>query len=357
MIPVNQHSTTITKKVVGTFKEDIPVKAGYSGFFPRETTPTLMVDVLVQRDNDYIAVDVARQGEGNYNKFSRATEKIYKPPMYEEIYDFKRDEVFMNSVVFGITGNSNANQRMAQKALDYLRSMRKKIERAILKQQAEALQTGIITLQNGDNIDFRRKAGSLVDLGVGNYWNQASTDPIADLANGATFLRDEGNSNSRTVNVVMRSDALNAFLNNAKVIADADVRRIDRVNIGEPQFEEATGFAFHGQVAIGDYTANLWTYNEKYTDDNDLTQYYQDFNKVVMLPGDFMGKTVFAGLQYLRRANIAGEATEIPAVAETDYLLRPYFDRRTVSSGIILNSAPLVIPFTIDKVYTLQVLA
>jgi hypothetical protein len=166
-----------------------------------------------------------------------------------------------------------------------------------------------------------------------------------------------GNSNGAVVNVVMRSAALNAFMATTQVKEQADIRRIDRLSIDMPQFSEATGMAFHGQIAAGDFNVNLWTYNEKYTDSAGATQYYLDANKVVILPEDFMGKTVFGGLPTLSDQNIGGQITRVPTVVEANYLIRSYSDERTTSSVIELSSAPLVIPFTIDKIYTMQVLA
>lgn len=360
MIPINQHSTTIAKKIVGVFKEDIPVRAGFDGFFMKETTPTLMVSVEVERDNDLIAVDVQRFTEGNRNTFTKHTEKIYVPPFYKEIYDFARDEVYMNTVALGVTNNANVNAAIAQNALRQLRKNRKMIERAIRKQQADVLMYGIVTLKNGDSIDYKRKAASMVDLTAGSYWNEAGSDPISDLQDAMTFLRDEGNSNGDTVNVVMRSEAMNALLNNEnEALRKAlDSRRMDRANIVMPQFNEATGMAFHGQMAAGDFVVNLWTYNEKYTDkETGLTKYYLDREQVVVLPSDFEGKTVFGGLPYMRDISVGGVSSKVPGVIERDFLVRAYSDEETISSALELTSAPLVVPFTIDKTYTIQVLA
>lgn len=358
-ISIQNHSALIASKVVGKFKEDIPVRAGFSGFFPRETAPTLQVDVEVERDNDLIAVDVQRFREGNKNKFSLASQKKYQPPFYKEDYDFSQDEVYMTTVALGVTNATSANQAIAQNALKNVRSNRKKIERAIRKQQAEVLQTGIVNLKSGDSIDFKRKAASIVDLTAGSYWNEASTNPLADLRNGMKFLRNVGNSSGSSVNVIMRDDAMTAFLSNEnpELTKALDSRRMDRANIVMPQFNEASGMAFHGQVAAGDFVVNLWTYNEKYTDANGVTQYYLNKENVVMLPSDFMGKTVFGGLPYLRSQTVGGVSAKIPGVMEAEFLLRGYDDEKTISSTLELTSAPLVVPFTIDKIYTMQVLA
>ena len=357
MIPINQHSVTIAKKVVGKFHEDIPVRAGFNGFFPSQTTATLMVDVEVERDSDLIAVDVMRFTEGNKNKFTRATEHTYVPPFFKEDYDFARDEVYMNTVALGATNVPGANQAIAQNALKNVRKNRKKIERAIRKQQADVLQTGVVSLKNGDSIDYRRKAASMVDLGGANYWDQAGSKPADDLATAMTFLRDVGNSTGSTINVVMRTDAMNAFLNNASMKEILNSRRMDRAKIDMPQFNEASGMAFHGQVAAGDFVVNLWTYNEKYTDvDGVTTKYYLERENLIVLPSDFMGKTVFGGLPFMHKAKIGGASAKLPGVKEADYLLRAYDDEKTISSTLELTSAPLVVPFTVDKIYTIKVL-
>jgi hypothetical protein len=356
-ISIQNHSATIASKVVGVFKEDIPVRAGFSAIFPNETTPTLHVDIEVERDSDLIAVDVMRFTEGNKNKSSKATEKKFQPPFFKEEYDFARDDIYMSTVALGAMDVTAANQAIAQNALKNVRSNRKKIERAIQKMHADVLQTGIVSLKNGDSIDFKRKSGSMVDLLTAGYWSTTSNKPLDDLANGMKFLREVGNSNGSTVNVFMRTAAFNAMMATTQMTSNADFRRVERINIGMPEFSEATGMALQGQVAAGDFVVNLWTYNEKYTDANGLTQYYLSEKNVIMLPNDFQGKTVFGGLPYMRSASVGGQDIKIPGVFEAEYLLRGYDDEKTISSTLELTSAPLVIPFTVDKIYTLKVLA
>ena len=361
-ITIQEHSSLLTKKVVGKFEEMIPVKTGFAGWFPEETTPTLEVDVEVQRDNDLIAVDVVRFTEGNKNKSSKLTENKYIPPYFKEDYDFQRDQVYMNTIGNGVgMDNPNVNRMIALNAVKQVAKNRDKVIRAIRKQQADVLQTGIISLKNGDNIDFRRKPASIVNVSTGgNYWSvSASATPLTDIRKGMDFLRNVGNSGGSAVNVVMRSTALEAFLATAQIKEQGPnvIQQIQRININMPQFDGVSGFAFHGQVAAGDFSVNLWTYNEKYTDENGATQYYLAENLVVMIPDDFQGKTVFGGLPTMTKANVGGVAVDVPGIVEANYLIRSYSDLKTMSSTIELTSAPLVVPFTIDKIYTMQVLS
>lgn len=361
-ISIIDHSAKLTSKIVGKFEEMIPVRAGFSRWFPRETTSTLEVDVEVQRDNDLIAVDVVRFTEGNKNKFSKVSEHKYIPPYFKEDYDFQRDQVYMNTIALGVgMENQNVNRVIATNALKNVNKNRDKVERAIRKQQSDVLQTGIVTLVNGDSINFGRKASSMVNVDtLGEYWSvAASATPLTDIRKGMDFLRNVGNSGGSTVNVVMRTAALEAFLATTQIKEQGAnvIQQIQRINIAMPQFTESSGFAFHGQVAAGDFAVNLWTYNEKYTDANGTTQYYLAENLVVMIPDDFKGKTIFGGLPTMVTNTVGGVSVDMPAIVESEYLIRSYSDKRTVSSTIELSSAPLVVPFTIDKIYTMQVLA
>tara|TARA_R110000824_G_scaffold199520_3_gene383501 strand:+ start:385 stop:1464 length:1080 start_codon:yes stop_codon:yes gene_type:complete len=357
-INIQNHSKFLASTIIDTFVEDKPVAAGLSGFFPRVTTPTIYVDLEIERDNDLIAVDVKRYTAGNKNKFSIATEKKFQPPFYQEEYDFQRDEVYMTTIALGAgLNNASVNQAIAQRALTNVRRMRNKIERALRKQYAEVMMTGIVELKSGDSIDFKRKAASLVDLGAAKYWTAGTSDPIDDFTNGGQFLRDEGSSGATVLNAIMRSPALSALLKNTAVKTELDSRRIDRGNIGSPEFSTAEGLAFHGQISSGDYLVNLWTYNEKYTNDAGATVYYMDGNKVVLLPEDFRGRTAFAGLPDMAMREVGGVSTEMPSVTEAEFLLRAYSDTKTKSSTIELTSAPLAVPVTIDRIYTMQVLA
>lgn len=360
MISPQEHRNALTQKIVGKFEETIPVRSGFAGWFPEETTPTYEVDVEVQRDNDLIAQDVVRFTEGNKNKSSKITDHKYIPPYFREEYDFQRDQVYMTTIGMGVGYDSaQINAAIAKNAFKAVNKNRDKVIRAIRKQQADVLQDGIVRLKNGDNIDYRRKATSMVALTGTALWSAVTTaKPLDDIRAGMTFLRNIGNSSGSAVNVIMRGDAFAAMMATDQMTKQGVnvVKQIERINIAMPQFEEATGFALQGQVAAGDFKVNLWTYNEKYTDDNGVSQYYLANANVIMLPDDFMGKTVFGGLPSMVTNTIAGESVDMPVIVEAKYLLRNYSDKKTMSSTLELTSAPLVIPFTIDKIYTVSVL-
>jgi len=358
-ISIQNHTNLLTTKVVGKFKEMIPVRAGFSSVFPRETTPSYFVDVMVQRGNQKIAVDVELYTEGEKTKRSKSTEKKFKPPFYKLEYDFRRDDAYIDTMALGAFGNATANKVIAQNAVEGVMENRAMVERSIRLQQAQVLQTGIITLKNGDNIDFKRKAASMQVLSGGALWSATTTaTPITDIKNGVKFLREVGQSGSSKINAFMSESAFDAFLKTDEVKSYADFRRVERLEITMPVWNESEGMTFQGRVGAGALVIDIYTYNELYEEfDSSTTKYYLDANKVVLLPDDFKGKTVFAGLPSMTSGSVSGVETMMPTVIEADYLIRPYYNERTMDSGIELTSRPVVVPFTIDKIYTVQVLS
>lgn len=360
MITIQNHAQLIVSKLVATFKEVIPVRTGFASVFPEETTGTLDVDISVQRGTELIAVDVARFTESTMTKTSRSTEKKFRPPFFNIGYNFLRDEVFMSTVALGSTPNKTANKIIAKNAMTNVMENKKMIKRAIRKQQADVLQTGIVTLKNGDSIDYRRKAESMVDLGAAAYWSNPDSDILGQLQKAGRFLRDEGHSSVTTFNLILRGDALNALLGNTNEAFKSalDDRRVDRAKVSMPVFNEKTGMAFHGQISAGDFNVNILTYNESYKESEDGERiFYQDRENAIIIPDDFEGKTVYGALYDAMETKMDGKKVLAPVLRETDYLIRAHYDKATISSTIELHSAPLVVPFTIDRIYTLKVLA
>lgn len=358
-ISIIEHTPALTSKVVGAFKEIIPVSEGFSQWFPRETTPSFYVDIRVKRGSRKIATDVVRFTEGKGTKNTPITESKYLPPYYELEYFFNRDEIYMRSLEFGTLASPQANKLIGENALDNMVEQRKMIERAIRLQHSQVFQTGIITLTNGDSIDFKRKAESMVDVNVANdYWSDATNaKPLNDIAAGGEFLRNVGTALGNELNLVTRSSNITRLLATAQVKEKADFRWIERMNIGFPEFTESTGFTFHGNISAGDFRVNLWSYDDIYENEDGTNSYYLDEANVILLPKNFEGKTVFGALPGMSNTSIGGMETKVPSAVEAEFLIVPFYNERTISSGIKMSSAPIVIPLTIDRIYTMKVLA
>lgn len=351
-ITLNQHRANLTQALVASFKEQTALRSGFAAFFPPKTTTAKQVSIEVQRNGKPIAVDVQRCTDPVRNLFSKSTEKIFVPPYFHESFDFTSCQSYDVTFGRGVAPAGSFMQDLFQNANDELVAIQNKIKRAILLQQSQVLQTGIVTLTSGDNIDYKRKAGSMVTKTVaGEKWTAPTTsDPIKDLKAGCEFLRGTGNSGASAVNAIMGSAAFDNFMASTKVQALGDIRNVNRLAIDMPMFDGVSGLTLQAKVGAGDFIVYIWTYNETYENASQVETRYLDTNTVVMLPTDFVGHTVHAGLPAVMGDPISGQYV---ANVEAEYLVYDVIDQVKRSWQFIVDSAPLVIPVSVDRIYTL----
>jgi hypothetical protein len=258
------------------------VMAFLRSFFPTKEFMTRYLSLEVQRGTEKIAVDVKRGTEGNFNTFSKSTEKIFDPPYFAEWFNLNELDLY-DRMIGSSSIDDGVYAALLEQTSDKMGELVKKIERAYEKMCADALTFGTITLVNGDSVDFKRKAGSLVANTVDNTWATGTVDPCANIAEGCTFLRTDGKVQGGVFNLIMGSTAFSDFINNTIIKSRADIRRYELVNVAAPQ-RNSLGASLHGQVSCGSYLVNLWTYPEYYEDANGTLQPYIDPKKVILLP-------------------------------------------------------------------------
>jgi len=226
-----------------------------------------------------------------------------------------------------------------------------KIERAIEKQCAEIFDNGKITLKNGTAIDFKRKAGSMVDLGAGQYFANA-IDPFKKLEAGCQWLRETGKAQGNVFNAIFGQTALADFLGNAKFIERQNLVNMSLDLVMAPQ-RNAVGGTYHGQITVGAYKVNLWSYPEVYESINGsgakvVSKYVND-KKVVLLPEATKFIEVYATVPQVFKGAIT------PVAAE--FVFGEYVDDRDTSHIFDVKSAPICVPVAIDHIYTMQAVA
>ncbi|MCK5633411.1 major capsid protein, partial [bacterium] len=204
-LPLQQSRNLFTKAYMKAFKESIAVASFFRSFFTTKTYSTKTVAIEVQRGTERISVDVLRGVDGQRNSFSLSTEKEYMPPFHNEYFDatsLDRYDVGFNQAINPATIGYLASD-VAEKFVE----LRKKIERAKELQCAQVFATGIVTMTNGDNIDFKRQAGSKVDLtGAGGYWTTTTTDIESQLIAAGNFMRQVGKNAGKVLNLTMSGD-------------------------------------------------------------------------------------------------------------------------------------------------------
>jgi len=350
-IGFDQARAVLTNTVVAVYRESTVVTSFFRSFFPTVTARTRYVSIETKRGTEKVASDVLRGTKGNLNQRKRSTLKTIDPPLYKEGININELEVY--DTAFGTLDPSLLAQLGVETA-EEMDDITSKIERAYELQCAQALLTGVITLSNQDNIDFKRKAASLPDGlangGAGTYWTVTTVDPMLSLIAGGDFIRQVGKSQGDTYNVVIGGNALNAMLNNPIWQEKYKMFNITLGEIGLPQ-RNSVGGTLHGQISAGSYKYNIWTYTDGYEDDSLVFHKYMDDDKIIILPTQTNFRLAFGQIPMLPGMTPAGTS------GAGSYVLKEWIDFENTNHRMEINSAGIAIPLAIDQIYTQKVVA
>lgn len=338
-----------TKMLIAVYKERTVPTSFLRSFFKTKESPTLEVSIEVQRGTEKIAVDVQRGTEGNRNQFSRSNEKIFVPPYYREYFD--NTSLMLYDRLFGSDGmiDSAIFSAFLQEVADKYQALQEKIERAYELQCSQVLETGVVQLQQEINIDFKRKAGSLVDLS-GTPWTNDANNPFTHIEAGCLWLRQNGKAMGAVFNMIAGSEVKTAFDNNAKVTSSANLRRVDHVNISMPQ-RNSVGATSHGEFAAGDYIIRLWTYPQYYTNAAGSQLPYVNSKKFILLPETPNFDMAFGAVPRLL------DGSKAAGVKKGAFVFGDFVDPRHDAHVYDVKSAGVAIPTAIDQIYTAKPIA
>jgi len=350
LIPASQARKLFTQETVAFFSDRRKPLPFFRSFFKEVETNTRYVSIAVERDNEKIAVDVLRSTGGNRNTWSKKTQKVYDPAMFDEYFDATELDCY-DELYSGIEGSmmtSKAFGKFLQEATNKMDGLFDKIDRAYELQCAQALIDGIVQLENGDNVDFKRKAASLVAYNAAWNWALTTVDPNDKLKEGAEFLTDTGKIQGNIINVVMGGLAYDAYINNAKVQA-----RSLQVQWGMdaivPAQKDAIGRVYHGQISVNNYIIRIWTCGATYIDSTGTKQKYMHEKKILMLPEQTNNVLTYGAVPQLLSTGLE--------VKKGKFVTYDFPDERKATHEMGVKSAGIAIPVAVDQAYVVQVLA
>lgn len=348
VIPGIQSMKLFTQKLVAVYREQTPVKGFLRSFFKSEFSMTKFVSIAVRRNTELVASDVLRYSDGNRNKFTKASLKTFLPPYFHEFLDAS-DHHLYDAMITAISNNDLTffAQMTREMANDFV-ELRKKIERAVELQCAQIFQTGVITLKSGDNIDFKRKAASIVGYSAPNNFADDTVDPSAVILEGCNFLRETGKANGAIFNLILGESVIGALLNNAIIKSRNDIKNMNLDQIYSPEMMPE-GMALHGELSCGSYKVRLWTYPETYETSPGVSVNYIDSKQIILLPLKPDFTLAYAAVPQLIKDG------RIPQTGE--YLIQEEFKDVEGIHRLHIKSASLPIPTAVDQIWNAQVLA
>lgn len=329
------------------------------GFFSPQIYDTTAIPIEIQRDNDYIAVDVLRGTGGKLNKSSISTMKTIVPGYYHEKFEINSLRNYER--VFGQNAHMTTTQArvaLAREVATELVKIQNKIIRAEELQCAQALESGIVVVESGENINYKRKADSLIDLGEageGGYWTTVTTDIEKQLQKAGAFIREEGATDAGTMNLTLSTNGWIALKKTNFFKNNANYNQVTLMSIGNPVGR--AGANYHGQITAGSFVFNIWTYDGMYTNSAGTRVRFTDETKIIVTPTEgAQFELAYGALDTIVKSNSATNMSGIAlAKGAADYYVWDNVDTNGLVHTINMTSAPCARLITVDQVVTMKI--
>lgn len=339
-----------TKMLVAVYAQRRKPSTYFRSMYTKVISDTLELSIEVQRGSQLIAVDVERGTEGNRNTFNKSTEKIFIPPYYKEFFNITDielyDRLFIDSEV-----DAAVITKFIRTAAQKLSLLQDKIERATEKMCADVMLTGIAQLKSGDNINYGRKAASLID--DSNYWSDNTVDPYDQIETDCQFIRDNGLVEDTTFTLTIGKTAWRLLLKNTLFKARQNFFNLKLDEIKPPQFQKVRGCVFMGYMTVGQYTVNVFTYPDTYKDPiTGVITPYMDPKKYVLTPD----QTDYV-LGYGANPQLISDPAPGIKIVKGEFIIYDFVDPKMLSHTYNIQSSPLAIPVAVDTTVTRRVAA
>lgn len=340
-----------TQVLIDVYQERIKPQGFLRSFFPSTFRRSKLVSIEVERTTEKVAVDVIRGSEGNLNRFSKSTEKVWEPPFWREYFNATELDVYDR--VIGSTAGDNTRlfADLMNDVGDRIGSLQDKIERAKEILCAQVLQTGILTTTIGDNIDFKRRAESIVDLNTAGGYFSTDSDVFDQFRAGCEFLRIFGKVTAMNGFVAILGATVIKDLFDNQVFKDRQNLFSMKLDVIQPPQAKASGGVYHGTITCGPYTVQLWSYPDFHEDANgDMVPYIDDDNFVLLPPAP---RFKFA---HCLVPQVVMPGTTI-APQDGEWVYGDYIDERKAKHDFDVQCAGLPVPVAVDQVYTAKAAA
>lgn len=273
-----------TGEIVASYTDFQGPKSFGRSYFTEVATATKLASIVSQRGLNLVASDVNRSSRGNLNVFDRSTQSMVFPPYFSEYFNIVDLDVYDKLTMDGFTSMIAWGQFMDTIA-SKMNFMMEKVDRRYELMCWQLFNTGIVTINDGSNVQYGRKAGSLFDPGVAAYWTVGGIDPIkTTLTRGSAWLNETGKMVGNTIDVIFSENVWNGWCNNDSTNKN-DLKFNNNLTVlANNAVRDSTGKTFLGSTTYGAFNYNFFTYSDFYEDENGVKYKYLDPRKLVMLP-------------------------------------------------------------------------
>lgn len=297
-----------------------------------QTFNTEYIDFDVFEGGRRVAPFVAPNVQGKVMSELGFTTKRFKPAYVKPKHIVTPDRVLKRRAGEPYTGALSPQARADAIIADILREHNDMHVRRRELMAFAAISAGEITVA-GENypsqtVQFGRDATHTVNLTAGDRWSETTADPLADIDGWMTKLhRKAGVVATRAT---MGVDAYAAFIKNADVLAQLDVRRVNdpmALNLGPGNGEPAQ---YKGRLGNG---LEIWTYADIYENDAGTQVEVMDSRDVILTSPGVEGVQCYGAILDADAGFIA-----------TDMFAKMWKENDPSAIFLMTQSAPLMVP-------------
>lgn len=236
---------------------------------------------------------------------------------------------FGQSVENAVTKNARARD-LVNKAVE---NNEDRIDVRLETMAADVLFNGSLTVQGegyDNTITFPRKASHTIDLGAGNYWDEAGQDAKNDIV---TFLALLGESGRTGTHIIGRQATVAALVDLVK--EETDFRRVEDGNLRFESFLNVNGAVYYGSYR----SVEIWGYDGTYTDENGNTAKAVPEKKVVVLSAENQNEVSYG---YAGDVQVELDIADGYTMSNRNVLTKLIGTRSSVEIESVLTGAPLL---------------
>lgn len=342
---VDIYSPAVLNRVVQDLKAEVRAPFFLNRYFPEVSVSTqeeIFFDVLDGKPR--LSPFVSPYSEGQIVRNAGYFTKSFKPAYVKDKRVMEDAKVVRRPAGAPINGPLDA---MTARRLQIAQSSTDQVNRLMRTQEwmaAEVLRTSSVTI-TGDKypttvVNFGRDASLGVTLTGTARWGDTAPAVLDNLETWAGLVRDASGANP--VDVVMPQNVWSVFRKNAEVKELMGFNRYSR----ETDLElgpTTTDFGVTDKGMIGSF--HVFVYNDFYVDQSDAVQRFLPDGYVLMLSPRLEGVRHYGAIK--------DESIGFQAV---DYYQKSWTENDPSVRMLMLQSAPLVVPYRINATLAAKVM-
>lgn len=343
------YSTPALSRVVESLKR--PQTFFLDKFFTQvenSTSDTIFFDVDAAGEKRRLSPYVHPLVEGKVVDSAGYSTKSFRPAYVKDkrVHDVTRPFKRIAGEAIGTGSNMSPMQRREYALQRDLRDQLNMLTRRFEYQAVEALKSGTVTVNmiRPDStvetvvVNFARDASLQITKSAGERWSVSGVKPTNDLEDWGLLALQKSGSPIRTI--VMDASAWRAYRSSVDVEKRLDLRRIisGELNLGTmPDYIQYKG---------NDGTFDIWVYTEWYYDTATSAEVaLLDSGRVIGV-GDVLGVRHFGAIK--------DEDANFQAM---EYFTKSWVMPDPSVRFLLMQSAPLMVPYRINASFSAKVLA